>query len=224
MRDLLGDEIAAVGQRDFDFLHAIDDVEVGENIAPFVDHDAGAHAVDAPRAIAADRRVFAGVERLLAVDIDDRIAARFRWPARSACAVRRRHEACETGDSVASATGRPEPRLAIRWAVHASMRCGTIRIAASIEDSESTGRGPVSLHGAALTARSSKSALTGNRFRRGDAGGTTCLISLQIGIRGEIPLTIASSLPDIAEISGQANCVSSCTHVRDRIVRSGDCR
>ena len=86
-RHFLGDEIAAAAQGDFDLLHAIDDVEVGENIASFVDHHACAHAVDASRALAVDRRIFAGVERLLAVNVHDRIAHRFDGPHDRSAAV-----------------------------------------------------------------------------------------------------------------------------------------
>ena len=46
----LGHVIVAVGQRDFDLLHAVDDVEVGDDVAALVDDDAGAHAVYFARA------------------------------------------------------------------------------------------------------------------------------------------------------------------------------
>ena len=38
-----------VGQRHFDFLDAVDHVVVGQDVAAFVDDDAGAHAVDVLR-------------------------------------------------------------------------------------------------------------------------------------------------------------------------------
>ena len=63
--------LSAVGQRDFDLLHAVDDVVVGEDVAALVDDDAGAHAVDVLRFAAAIVLV-AGTEGLLAVDVDDR--------------------------------------------------------------------------------------------------------------------------------------------------------
>ena len=59
-RNQLGDACAAVGQRDLDFLHAVDHVEVGDDVAALVDHDAGAHAVHFVRTVAASERIVVG--------------------------------------------------------------------------------------------------------------------------------------------------------------------
>ena len=117
------------------------------------------------------------------------------------------------------------PRLAIRRAGHAIMRRGAFRIAARSRIRNPTGRGPVSLRSAALTARSSKSALAGSRFRRGGAGGTSCLISLPNDpIRKSF--NDCEQLAGYREISGQANCVRELPQLQSvaEFVRIPQCR
>ena len=51
----LGDVPAAVGQGDDDFMDALDDVVVGDDVAAGIDHHAGAHAVDAAAGLGSGR-------------------------------------------------------------------------------------------------------------------------------------------------------------------------
>jgi hypothetical protein len=103
--DARGDVFFLVRQRDFDSLHAVDDVIVRQNVAPFVDDHAGAHPVDVLRLAAAVVFV-ARRERLLAVDVDDRRALRLDdfhgrrvAPfARRRTRRRARHAACDQSD------------------------------------------------------------------------------------------------------------------------------
>ncbi len=49
----------SAGQRDLDFLDSFDHVMIGDDVAPLVDHDARAHAVDVLRSVAAAGAVVA---------------------------------------------------------------------------------------------------------------------------------------------------------------------
>ena len=65
-----GDVVAGVGQRHLDLADAVDDVEVGEDVASRVDDHPGAHAVDPAATLAGRGLGGRGNDGLLASDID----------------------------------------------------------------------------------------------------------------------------------------------------------
>ena len=73
----LGGELTMVVECDLNPADVGHHVVVGDDVAPFVDDDAGAHAVNLPRRFAAGGGLHGGLHDLLALDVDDR---RLRGP------------------------------------------------------------------------------------------------------------------------------------------------